>query len=282
MPILGPNIPNLQAKRDVNGLIRALQSKDLRTRCAALRALGELRDPRALPVLRDWLLAETTTTTEKIEATEALGKLGDATVLDALGVANEQSHAREKCEIEAAIASSDRTHRPGFYVNRIAADEYALRAAIARVLAQLGGARALEKLFQMLALEDGAMVSAAQAVIKEAVATILERGDATSAPLVRAHLKHASADVREQAAHCLSAFPEAESVDALLDVVCDENETFNVRTAAFITLGKIGDARALPRLEELIRSPNQGVAREAKQCLVTIRQRLHLPTFTRF
>jgi hypothetical protein len=40
----------------------------------------------------------------------------------------------------------------------------------------LGGARALEKLFQMLALEDGAMVSAAQAVIKEAVATILERG----------------------------------------------------------------------------------------------------------
>ena len=282
MPILGPNIPNLQAKRDVNGLIRALQSKDLRTRCAALRALGELRDPRALPVLRDWLLAETTTTTEKIEATEALGKLGDATVLDALGVANEQSHAREKREIEAAIASSDRTHRPGFYINRIAANEYALRAAIARVLAQLGGARALEKLFQMLALEDGAMVSAAQAVIKEAVATILERGDATSAPLVRAHLKHASADVREQAAHCLSAFPEAESVDALLDVVCDENETFNVRTAAFITLGKIGDARALPRLEELIRFPNQGVAREAKQCLVTIRQRLHLPTFTRF
>jgi HEAT repeat protein len=96
MPILGPNIPNLQAKRDVNGLIRALQSKDLRTCCAALRALGELRDPRALPVLRDWLLAETTTTTEKIEATEALGKLGDATVLDALGVANEQSHAARK------------------------------------------------------------------------------------------------------------------------------------------------------------------------------------------
>jgi HEAT repeat protein len=277
MPILGPNVAQLHAKRDIAGLIRALQSKDVRTRCAVLSALGELRDPRALPVLRDWLLAETTTIAEKIQAAEGLGKLGDASAIDALFLANEQSQTRERREIDAALAVSDKTYRPEFYVNRIATNEYTLRVAIARALAQIGGTRTIEKLFQMLATENGAMASAAKDAIKAAITTVLERGDAAYASLVRTQLGHTSADVREYAAHILSAFPSPESVDALLEVACNEHEIFSVRAAAFVTLGKIGDARILPHLEELIHSSNPSIAREAKQCLFTIRQRLNLP-----
>jgi len=50
-----------------------------------------------------------------------------------------------------------------------------------------------------------------------------------------------------------------------------------VREAALGTLGKIGDARALPDLEALMRSGNRGLARDAKQCVIAIRTRLNLP-----
>lgn len=282
MPILEPNIANLQAKRDVTGLIRALQSKSIRTRCDALRALGELRDARALTILRDWLLSATTATLEKTQAAEALGKLGDASVVDALVLANERSHTREKSEIDAAIAAPDKTYRPSFYVNCIAADEYALRAAIAHALAQVGDTHIIEKLVQMLAVENGAMASAAQAAIKAALDLALSKAATDPAPFLRAQLQHTCAQVREYAAYALAVRPDSLAQDALLDLVRDEQESFAVRTAAFSTLGKIADARALPLLEELLRSPNQSLAREAKQCLITIRQRLGLPTLTRF
>ncbi|MBM3128647.1 MAG: HEAT repeat domain-containing protein [Chloroflexi bacterium] len=282
MPILGPNIAQLQAKRDFAGLVHALKSKDIRTRCDALRALGELRDARAVPVLRDWLLADTAQATEQTEAAIALGKLGDTTMIDALFEASAISQTRERAEIAAAIASPDRTYRPGFYVNRIAADEYALRAAIAHALAQIGAARAVEKLFQMLATETGAMANPVKTAIKNAIATALKNQDAHIAPFLCEQLQHASVDVRECAAQCLSDFPDARTIDALLDAACNPNEHFTVREAALVTLGRIGDVRALPDLEALMRSDNLGLARDAKQCVSAIRQRWNLPTLTGF
>ncbi len=282
MPILGPNIPALQAKRDIAGLIQACKSKDIRTRCAALHALGELRDPRALPVLKDCLFSNASQAPEKTEAAEALGKLGDASALDLLLMANEISKERERQEINDSIDTRDKTYRPAFYVNRIAADEYALRAAIAQAIARLGGTRALDALFQLLATETGAMSSPVKTAIKNAIADALENQDAQIVPFLCAQFKHASADVRECAAHCLSEFEDTRAVDALLDAACDEREQFAVRTAALVTLGKIGDASALPDLDALTRSDNRGLARDAKQCVLAIRQRLNLPTITGF
>ncbi|MCI0476122.1 MAG: HEAT repeat domain-containing protein, partial [Anaerolineales bacterium] len=178
--------------------------------------------------------------------------------------------------------ASGKTYRPGFYVNQIAADEYALRAAIAHALAQIGAARAVEKLFQMLATETGAMSSPVKTAIKNAIADALKNQDAQIAPFLCDQLKHASVDVRECAAYCLNEFPEPRAVDALLDAACDDQEQFTVRTAALVTLGKIGDAGALPDLEALMHSENLGLARDAKQCVIAIRQRWNLPTITGF
>ncbi|MEW5717372.1 MAG: HEAT repeat domain-containing protein [Chloroflexota bacterium] len=282
MPILGPNISALQAKRDLAGLIQACKSKDLRTRCAALHALGELRDPRALPTLKECLLSNASQSPEKTEAAEALGKLGDASTLDALLEANEISKARERQEIDDSLDTRDKTYRPGFYVNRIAADEYALRAAIAQAIARLGGARALEALFQLLATETGAMASPVKTAIKNAIADALENQDAQIVPFLCAQLKHASVDVRECAARCLDEFEDTRAIDALLDAASDAQEHYAVREAALIGLGKIGDASALPELDALTRSGNRGLARDAKQCVIAIRQRLNLPTITGF
>jgi HEAT repeat protein len=282
MPIFGPNIANLQAKRDVVGLVQALKSNDIRTRCAVLHALGELRDPRASSVLRDWLFANGSQTREKTEAAEALGKLGDASAVDALFKANAISQKRERQEIDDSVATPDKTYRPGFYVNRIAADEYALRAAIAQAIARLGGARAVETLFQMLATETGAMSGPVKTAIKNAIMDTLKNQDAQIVPFLCDQLKHASVDGRTWAAHCLNEFEDTRAVDALLDVACDAQEQFAVREAALVTLGKIGDARALPDLEALMRSDQRGLARDAKQCVIAIRQRWNLPTLTGF
>ena len=282
MPILGPNIANLQAKRDVAGLVQALKSKDIRMRCAALHALGELRDPRASPVLSDWLFASSSQTPEKTEAAEALGKLGDVGAIDALFKANTISKERERKEIDDAVATADKAYRPGFYVNRIAADEYALRAAIAQAVARLGSARAVEILFQMLATETGVMASPAKTSIKNAITDALKSLDTQIIPFLCAQLENASEDVREWAVHCLNEFPDARAQDALLGAACDAQEQFAVREAALVTLGKIGDARALPDLEALTRSDHRGLARDAKQCVIAIRQRWNLPTITGF
>jgi HEAT repeat protein len=61
-----------------------------------------------------------------------------------------------------------------------------------------------------------------------------------------------------------------------------KSKSIRTRCAALVTLGKIGDARALPHLEVLMCSDNRGVARDAKQCVLAIRQRLHLPTVMGF
>jgi HEAT repeat protein len=241
-----------------------------------------LRDSRAAPMLNECLFSNTSQIPEKTEAAEALGKLGDASTMDALFKANAISRERERQEIDNSVATPDKTYRPGFYVNRIAADEYALRAAIAQAIARLGGARAVETLFQMLATEEGAMASPVKTAIRNAIADALKNLDTQIVPVLCAQLKNTSVDVREWAAHCLNEFPDAHTQEALLDVACDAQEQFAVREAALVTLGKIGDARALPDLEALMRSDQRGLARDAKQCVIAIRQRWNLPTLTGF
>ena len=52
MPLFGPpNIPQLEAKRDAQGLIKALSYKDPSIRVAAAGALAPLKDPLAVEPL---------------------------------------------------------------------------------------------------------------------------------------------------------------------------------------------------------------------------------------
>lgn len=84
MPLFGPpNIEKMQAKHDVNGLIKALGYKDDDIKCDAVKALGEIGDPSAVAPL----VAMFQTTSRPIfrfedidiwtEIVVALGNLGD-------------------------------------------------------------------------------------------------------------------------------------------------------------------------------------------------------------
>lgn len=277
MPLLGPNIPALVQKRDIAALLKILQRDDVHVRREAIRALGDLGDRAAVPALAALLTDDRHLVSEDMDAAQALGKIGDPTAIDALIQANTASLAREQAAIEEATAPADRPYRAGFYINRISADEYTLRSEIAQALGKIGSGRAIEALFQMLAVESGWMESTVRDAITQVIARTLKSDDASHARILIEHLTHASQEVRKWAAYYLRQFRSDEMVKALMNVGWNEKEEFAVREAALGTLGKIAGENILPELDELARGANRAVARLAAQTAMEIRARRQSP-----
>lgn len=273
MPIFKPNIAALKAKRDLAGLLQALKDKDARTRREAIVAIGDLGARSFVSALVEIVLADNPGIAEKADAVEALGKIGDESVMDVLVKANVLSQERERDLIEAATTSPDRRYHEGFYITRIATDEFMFRSAIANALARFGGMRAFEALFDLLATENGHMANNIKSAIQTAITNVLRKGDAESVARLAGKLKHSSEDVRQWAAQCLGEFGDARVVEMLIEVAGNEEEMFQVRQAALMSLSQIGDRRALPFLEDLRKYGNRGLARDAEMCAIQIRQR---------
>ncbi len=273
MPILKPNLAAMQAKRDTAGLVQLLKSKACHTRVEAVHALAEIGDPKSIPAIAELLLAAANPL-EQVEIAEGLGKIASADAIEPLVKTIALSRERERVTIDAAIASPDRQYHEGLYINRISAEEYTLRSAIAAALAQIGGTRALQSLIEMLATETGQMADSVKRAVKESIVALLKRADAQFIPLLCDYLNHSSADVRQWAAYCLGEFGNAEATDELGKVAWDAHEEFGVREAAAVSLGCVGDLRALPYLEELMRQDNKFLASRAKHSLEMIRARV--------
>ncbi len=277
MPLFPPNIAALKEKRDLAGLLMALKGKDARARGQAAQALGELSARSMVPAIAALLLTADNSLAEKTSAAEALGWIQDEAAMDALLDAAVQSRARERGGIDAATAAPDRQYSINLYINRIAADEYTLRRAIAIALGRIGGARALRVLFEMLASETGQMADSVKSAVRNSIADALQKDGEQFVPLVCEELEHASADVRQWAAHCLGALGGEPAIHALIAAAYNEQEVFGVREAALHGLGNVGDRRAIPYLEDLLQSGNRSVVRDAQSALTGIRQRHPLP-----
>lgn len=277
MPLFGSNIETLKEKRDLAGLLMVLKGNDARARAEAAHALGELGARSMVPAIAALLLTADNSLAEKTSAAEALGLIQDEAALDALLDAAAQSREREHASIDTATASTDRQYSISFYVNRIAANEYTLRSAIAIALGRIGGARAIRALFEMLALEAGQMADSVKSDVRNSVADALHKDGERFVPFVCEELQHASADVRQWAAQCLGDLSGEPAIRALIAAAYNEQEVFGVREAALHSLGNIGDRGAIPYLEDLLQSGNRSVVREARAALTGIRQRHPLP-----
>ena len=272
MPLFKPNIVNLKAEREIAGLVQALTIRDPEIRHASAEALGELRAMQAVPAIVSMLLADDSTRGERIAAANALGKIGEESAIDALLEASETSRKREQISIDAALESRDPNYSPNLYVNRISADEFELRTAIAQAIGNIGGGIAIHALVEMLVAEKGAMEGSVKNAIHSALAVASTQPNAL--PALCQAIQHPSPEVRYSAAQRLADFNDSASIDALLRAAYDENENFDVRQIALIGLGRVGDARVIPYLEDLMHDANQGIARDAKQCAAAIRSRL--------
>lgn len=276
MPIFGPNISAMKQHRDVTGLLELLWSKNVRTRQEAIRALGEIGDPAAIPKLIVILTVEPGRISEQIDAAQALGKFADPSAIDGLLQANAASIERENAMIEQATAPKAKPHRSAYYVNQISAEEYTLRSAIAQSLGKIGSTRAVEALFEMLVMEKGWMASTTCDAIRQEIAQAVERDRAAHTRILVERLGHESKDVRQWAAYCLRYCRDQAAASALLEIARNEKEEFPVREAALGTLGKIADERALDDLDDLARNPNRSIARLAAHGAIEIRQRRQL------
>lgn len=273
MPLFGPNVTALKQKRDIPALIKILQRDNVRMRREAIRALGDIGDRAAVPALTVILESDQPRGPEQIDAVQALGKIADAGTVAALVQAGAASIAREKAVIEEATAPTDNPYRPGFYINRISAEEYTLRSEIAKALGSIGTMPALNALFDMLAAESSWMQSTAREAIRQVIARTLVRDDAGHPRILIERLSDASPEVRKSAAYFLREFSSDASVKALMDAAKNEKAEFAVREAALGSLGKIAGEDMLDEMDELAQSANRAVARLAAHTALEIRHR---------
>jgi len=192
-------------------LVRASEDEDFGVQVAAVRALAEIADARAVPILCRWLGEEERLIPEiRIAIAHALGNIGDARAVEPL--------------IEAL---GDQ-------------DEW-VRGAAAEALVQIG-AVAVEPLIEALRDQD--------AGVRRAAAEVLGRiGDArTVEPLIQA-LRDQDAGVRRAAAEVLGWIGDARAVEPLIQALRARDEW--VRRAAVEALVRIGAAAVEPLIRAL-------------------------------
>lgn len=95
-----PDVDRMRVERDVPGLVRALGHKDAAVQYAAAEALGELREPSAVPPLMEVLTADRYSGV-RWKAAEALARIGEPAVVPLVGALH---HPDEDVRWKAAIA----------------------------------------------------------------------------------------------------------------------------------------------------------------------------------
>ena len=276
MPLFKPNISAMKHKRDIQALLETMQTKDASIRREARQAIIEIGKP-ALPTLFAVLTNERVTAPVQMDVAEILPALHDDTCIEAMLRAVEMSRAREVATIEQTTSASDRTYRPGFYVNQIATSEGLFRNALATSIGNIGGWRAVQALFKMMTEEKGAMASHIQSTIKSAMSDALRNTDRATIRQMSELMPAGSVEARVMIADCLTQLGGDQAVAELMEIASDEREEFSVRAAAISGIGRMADRNLIPQLEGLQYSGNRAFVREVQGALEAIRMRCPPP-----
>jgi HEAT repeat protein len=285
MPLFGrTDVEKLKAKRDVNGLVKALRQNDLYVRLRAAEALGELGDARAAEPLAAILLNGAPEVREVaqavIEARQNNREAGrEARVVhEAMRTVLEESLDDLQAESHLAAVTSD---DPAKWV-RARADEDkrrgfdsrgaepvlvfmmddGVRQAAARALGKLGDPRAVEPL--VFALEDRN-----DHLRKDAIDALGKLGDPRAIlPLIAAVRGEGADEIRgssDYATAALAGFGEA-AAEPLLAAFKDETAP-RARLLLAWTLGKLGDRRAVEPLIAALNEKEKLVRQGAAEAL---------------
>ena len=222
-----PDISKAQEKRDINGLIKALSYKEVNTRKAAIRALGDLMDRRAVEPLIGVLTDRYIDV--RMEAATALGKLGDSAALTPLIVAlnDEESWVAQEAALALAKLSDSRALDP--LIGALRSTNRFLRQGAADGLGELGDRRAVRPL--IAALEDsdedvrcGAALALAKLGATEAVDSLVTM------------LKDRHEYVRRDAATALGRLGDPGALRPLIAARSDMNQIVRVTVEEAIDL----------------------------------------------
>jgi HEAT repeat protein len=260
MPLFGPpNIAQLEEKRDVQGLIKALGHKDASIRMAAAQALTPLRDSLAVEplvaVLRDG------DARVRQAAVAALAARGGSLVVDPLIGALEDRDPEVRATAATAVykrlmtdPDQDTRRAVCIGVGRIhAADavepmvkaimdpDEGVRVAAIKALQALGDAQAVVPLVTVLAYEQARMKATGRSnlAVERAASQALDAlGDVRAIEPLKAALSHEAADVREIAVRRLARVSSPEVADTLAGVLGDDDQA--IRRSAARGLQELG------------------------------------------
>jgi HEAT repeat protein len=254
-----PNITRMKEKKDIPGLIKALQHEETGLAYSAAKALGELNDSRAIGALNQAL--RDTRSLMREEAAKSLDSLGwkPSSEADTASwrIAKQNSdHGMDAVEFLIADLESSNDNR--------------IRRWAVKELVQCGDQRAVEGMIPLLQDEDGFIRQEAakffqrtpdpRAVeplisalmdndmwVRYAVAEALGKAKNPSAitPLAKVITTDPTAEARRQAVHALAEIGTAEAIDMVIQCLSGGSEA---QFAAVQALKKIGDDRAVMAL----------------------------------
>ena len=259
MPLFGPpDVRQLEAKRDVQGLIKALAFKDPAIRLAAAEALGPLKDSLAVEPLVGLLKDDNAAVRRASVA--ALAARGGFRVVDPLVSALEDLHPDVRATAATAVyrrlmtdADADTRRATAAALGRLRvpdaveplakaimdADE-TVRVASIKALQAIGDPDAIAPLISMLAREQASQKSTGRSslAVERACSQALDAlCNEHALDQIEAVTKHDDADVREIAVRRLARIASPRVADTLAGMLGDEDPV--IRRAAARGLSEI-------------------------------------------
>lgn len=225
----------------------------------AVRALGTLKDRRAIPGLATLLKDKSISSTIREEIISALGQIGDVSVIDLILEARNDVDVRVRGAAIKALGQVDDPRAFPILVNGLQDREEFIVIEAVRALENIGGDRVKNILFHSLMRGWNAKVF----LVKSSALARL-RDERVTQYLIPA-LKSSDPERREAAAISLGLIHDPMVCKALIDVIKDSD--WNVRRAAIVSLGKIGDSAAVEELIGALRDPDWDVHQHAIESL---------------
>jgi HEAT repeat protein len=256
----------LHDRAAVDRLMTMIRSADKNPSPAieAVRALGEIGDARAVPVLVP-LLAPKTNPGLRLEALQALGALHTPSVVDQLlDLASDPAPAIRAAAVDA-IARLD---SQAFMLVLSGLDpdpQWSVRAALAGTLTRLPPDQAIPRLRQMLNDEDHRVIPSVLTALTTLHAPDLE-------PLLLDRLRSEDPFIRKVAAQDLETLKPADVASALAQAYALglKDPTYVARAAALEALAAYGAAAATPTLRRALADPDWAVRVKAADLLRTL------------
>lgn len=249
-----PDIKALAGDGRVDDIIVALGNDKVRGK--AVKALGDMGDPKAVDPLIDCLGDDKPSVREK--AAEALGAIGDPRAVEPL------IHCLNQCLSEADVlvrakaaealsAIGDRRAVEPL-VERLKDVHPLVRSEAVKALGLLGDPKAMDSLTLVLSDKEGFVRTAAEeslvALREKAAKASRNRGDPTAVDSLLEALHDENAALRAGAAEALGDLGDPGAVDPLMD--CLKDGDLHVRVKAVEALGKLGDPKAADALKRLL------------------------------
>lgn len=217
MPLFGgpPNIDKLKAKKDVKGLIKALEYRSSgQIRAEAAQGLGEIKDRAALrPLIA--ILTDEDQDVRKASA-DALGAIGDSEAASALIKSLEDKVEDVRQTAATALGRLD-AHAVKPLLAALKNGSQRVRWGAAVALGEIGNPTAIRPLIEQVGVNRN------DDYVRQAVSVALGRFGPVAVEILSDSLKHKDWGMRAGAADAVGIIGDAQSVRPLLDVLQDEH-----------------------------------------------------------